>query len=216
MTQIVTAIFGSYDEVKPPLEQSVPCQFTLLTDNPMLEAPGWRRPVDYKSQAHPRLSAKKPKLQPWRYCIGDGPWIWIDGSFEIISPTFVEEVLAGADGHLLAQWEHPDRSCVYAEAVVSSVLPKYADVPVVEQAAHYREIGHPTLWGLWATGLIVYREPVDYLSGLWWAEMNRWGYQDQISQPVALRAAGMRPKGLPYGLRSNPWLKHHPHVDGTL
>jgi hypothetical protein len=162
---------------------------------------------------HPRMLAKEPKLRPWDYTLADGPWIWIDGAFEITSPTFVEEALEASQGHAISQWAHPWRDCVYGEAVASKPLPKYADVPVMEQALHYHKIGHPVRWGLWAAGLIVYREPLDYLADLWWAELNRWGFQDQISQPVALRHAGLRPHTLPYGLHQGPWLQWHPHRD---
>jgi hypothetical protein len=218
MTQVVSAVFGGYDEPNAPLAQSVPCWFTLLTDKHPTSTDGWNEVVVPRKidRRHPRLVAKKPKLRPWLYARGEGPWIWIDGSFEITSPTFVEEVLAASEDAPISQWVHPDRDCVYPEAFLSAKLAKYADVPVIEQVAHYHEIGHPARWGLWATGLIVYRERLDYLSDLWWAEMNRWGYQDQISQPVALRAAQLRPRALPHGLRSNPWLAHHTHVDGTV
>jgi hypothetical protein len=213
MTAIVSAIFGGYDQVKPIPPQSVECTFTMVTDSPDLEAPGWDVDIHQPSR-HPRMAAKGPKLQPWKH-VGGGPWIWIDASFQIVSPTFVEEVVAAADGHLLAQWEHPDRSCIYPEAELSATLAKYADTPVLRQAEHYRQAGHPVRWGLWAAGLIVYRDAVNDLADLWWAEMECWGYQDQISQPVALRATGIRPKGLPWGLRCNPWLRLVPHVDGT-
>jgi hypothetical protein len=156
------------------------------------------------------LQAKEPKLRPWDFTGGDGPWIWIDGSFEITSPTFVEEALTATTGPI-GQWEHPDRNCIYDEAAFCHAMPKYVDVPVLDQAEHYRRTGHPVGWGLWASGLIVYRERLDYLADLWWAEMNRWGYQDQISQPVALRRAGVRPVSLPGGLHRSPWLRWHNH-----
>jgi hypothetical protein len=215
MTAVVSAIFGGYDQPKPVPPQSTDCTFTMVTDDPDLEAPGWDLfVITDVGWLDPRMAAKVPKLRPWGFADG-GPWIWMDGSFQIMSATFVEEVVAAADGHLLAQWEHPDRTCIYPEAEVSATLPKYADTPVLKQAANYRVAGHPARWGLWAAGLIVYRDPVDDLADVWWNEMECWGYQDQISQPVALRATGMRPRGLPWGLRSNPWLRLVPHVDGT-
>jgi hypothetical protein len=215
MVQVVSAVFGEYDQPNTPLTQSVPCSFTLLTDHRPEHTDGWNEVVvPHKvDPRHPRTVAKEPKLRPWRYCRGEGPWIWLDASFEITSPTFVEEVLAASRGHAISQWAHPWRDCIYMEANESAKLPKYRGVPVIHQAAHYHDAGHPVRWGMWATGLIVYWEPLDYLADLWWAEMNRWGFQDQISQPVALRHAGLRPHTLPYGLHQGPWLRWHPHVD---
>lgn len=197
MTTVISANFGGYDTPKKHASQTVNCEFICLTE-PLTRS------------RHPRLEAKLPKLRPW-LVTDDGPWIWIDAAFEITSPTFVEEAVTAAAVGPIGQWRHPWRHCIYEEAEASHSLPKYRDVPVLRQAAHYHNVGHPAHWGLWATGLIVYREPLDYLADLWWAEMNRWGYQDQISQPVALRRAGLEPVSLPGGLHQSPWLKWHPH-----
>lgn len=197
MTAIISATFGGYDKTRFHTPQSVPFESRFFTDSG-------------EDRRHPRIAAKEPKLRPWRYA-GEGPWIWMDGSFEVVSPNFVKELIDATEGHAISQWTHPQRDDIYDEAVVSAPMPKYESQPIAEQADHYRKIGHPANWGLWATGLIVYRERCDYLADLWWAEMNAWGYQDQISQPVALRAAGMRPHPLPYNLYCNPWLRLHGH-----
>lgn len=194
MTTVVSANIGGFDTIKPRVEQSVPCEFVTVTEG---------------DGRHPRLAAKEPKLRPWRYS-DNGPWIWIDAAFEITSATFVEEALAAVGDGPIGQWVHPWRDCVFTEAH-ASIAPKYADTPVMAQAQHYFNIGHPRNWGLWCAGFIVYTEPADYLADLWGAEINRWGYQDQISQPVALRHAGMRPRPLPGGLHQSPWLRWHNH-----
>jgi hypothetical protein len=215
VTAVITGIYGTIDWPKPdPILQSVDCDYFMVTDNEYLRVPGWEMVYDPPDGRHPRMQAKKPKLSPWKFLLGDPPWIWIDGSMEIASSHFVEEALEAsfAFGNPLAQWAHPDRICIYPEADLSATLAKYDNTPVLEQADHYARIGHPKDWGLWATGLIVYNRPLPYLADLWWAEMNQWGYQDQISQPVALRAAGLRPVNLPHDLRVNPWIRLHSHL----
>lgn len=203
---IVSAIFGDYDHPKPPAIQAANCTYTLVTDQPC-EVDGWDVVAVYDDR-HPRVAAKEPKLRPWRYADGDA-WIWVDGAFRIDSQTFAQEAIEATE--LLGQWRHPYRGCVYEEVLASAGLPKYTETPVVEQGAHYRVIGYPEHAGVWATGLIVYRQQFDYLADLWWAELNRFGYQDQISQPVALRNAGITPTDLPHSLWNNPWLSWHPH-----
>lgn len=210
---IVTGIFGGFDAPKRPVFQTLNCRWTLVTDNPDIDVPGWNVHLVDGDHRHPRLAAKAPKLQPWRYTDGDGPWIWIDGAFEVMSATFAAEAIAATNGNLIGQWRHPWRDCIYEEARVVHGLRggKYDGYPALEQADHYRQLGHPVNWGLWATGLIVYTEPLDDLAERWWDEMNRWGYQDQISQPVVLRELGLRPTDLPGGLHRSPWLEWHPH-----
>lgn len=206
---VVSAIFGNHDNPKRPLRQSVPCNWKMVTDNPRLRARGWDLTVVADDGRHPRLQAKAPKLRPWDHIGGDGPWIWIDGSIEVISPTFVEDV-ANAAGRL-GQWVHPDRDCIYPEADLSATMAKYTATPVIEQAAHYRTLGHPQHWGLWAAGVIVYNDRLDNLADVWSAEIDRWGGQDQISEPVALREIGIRPTDLPHSLYANPWISVHQH-----
>lgn len=212
MIHIVTGIYGTIDHLKDIWQQTVPCTWNLVTDQAHLNPRGWNMIFEQQVDGrHPRLRAKEPKLRPWRY-VGDpgDVWIWVDGSMEIVNHRFAEELADGSEP--LSQWAHPDRVCIQPEAALSATLPKYFETPVLDQAAHYANIGHPDNWGLWATGLIVYRQPLPYLADLWWAEMNQWGYQDQISQPVALRAAGIRPVNLPFDLRSNPWIRLHSHL----
>lgn len=196
MTVAISANIGDFDTPKVHVPQTIDCEFITITEG---------------DGRHPRMAAKEPKLRPWDYN-PDGPWIWIDASFEITSPTFVAEALTATTGPI-GQWRHPWRSCIYDEAAEVERLTgqKYRGYPARQQAEHYLNVGHPPRWGLWATGLIVYTERLDYLADLWWAELNRWGYQDQISQPVALRNAGLRPVSLPGGLHESPWLRWHNH-----
>ena len=70
-------------------------------------------------------------------------------------------------------------------------------LPVHEQAAHYIKAGHPENYGVWWTGLIVRRHGCPDFGTPWLAEMTRWTYEDQISQPYVLGQAGLRPADIP-------------------
>jgi len=213
---VASCITGGYDRPKPIAKQSVDCDFVMFTDfhHPSWQGMGWDfQPIIKPLAGQERLLAKVPKMSPWSLVVGDGPWIWVDGHMEIISPTFVEEALDAVES--LGQWTHPDRDCIYTEAWFSQSLPKYRGMPLVKQADSYRFDGHPEHWGLWAAGLIVYKEPQVELGNLWVNECHRWSVQDQISEPPTLRILGLRPESLPYSLRDNPWIRIHPHKDGT-
>ena len=206
---VVSAIFGGYDKPSPPLPQSEDCSFTLVTDRPG-KVFGWDVVVEH-SDEHPRMASKWPKLRPWEYAPLDAhTWVWIDGAFQIRSETFVAEAVAASDAPV-SMWAHPWRDCLYDEAEASVPLAKYATTPVLEQAEHYRAQGFPEHAGLWAAGLIVYRKRCTELADAWQAEMERWGYQDQISLPVALASTQTPITALPYGLHQGPWLLWRPH-----
>jgi hypothetical protein len=209
---VVSAIYGRYDTVKPVLLQSVgDVDWVLVTDDTdtALDAQdrGWRAVLDPRPELHPNRAAKRAKFEPWRYT-GAGASVWIDGSYRVTSPEFVAGALALADP--IAQFVHPWRDCVFDEANASVVLAKYTGQPVVSQAAHYRAAGHPEHWGLWAAGVIArqHTPEIRYLGEKWTDETRQWSFQDQISQPYALRLSGLRPAALPGTHLINPWLKY--------
>jgi hypothetical protein len=46
------------------------------------------------------------------------------------------------------------------------------------------------------------------LGDVWGREINAWSFQDQISEPYALHAVGLRPASLPGSHMANGWLKY--------
>ena len=135
----------------------------------------------------------------------------MDASFRVFSPLFAAEATSGlTDDEPIAQFVHPWRDCLFAEAKESAGLAKYAGEPVLEQADAYSLAGHPESWGLWATGVIARRhtEAVCELGARWLEETYRWSFQDQISQPFALRETALRPAPLPGSHLATPWLAY--------
>lgn len=207
---VVTAIYDAYDVLKPVLPQvGADVDWVCVTDDPALQdgALGWRVVHEPRPGLHPNRAAKRPKYEPWRYTDA-GASVWVDGSFRVTSRAFVADVLALADP--IAQFVHPWRDCLVEEAAASVSLAKYDGEPVLAQAARYRAAGHPEHWGLWATGVIARRHTpeVRYLGEKWTDETQQWSFQDQVSQPYALRLAGLRPAALPGDHLTNPWLRY--------
>ena len=209
---LITAIYDGYDDLKPTMPQKgVNVDWVLVTDDEALKdeatARGWRVVYEPRPGVHPNRAAKHPKYEPWKYTDAEQS-VWVDASFRIVSPTMAAEALAHADP--IAQFAHPWRDCLFTEAKESAGLAKYAGEPVLEQAEDYRQAGHPENWGLWATGFIARRhtEAVRKMGWLWLAETYRWSFQDQISQPFALREKGLRPTALPGTHLATPWLAY--------
>lgn len=202
---VLTAIYDNYDLLHPFPPQDVLVEAICITDNPHLHAEGWtirHRP----SEQHPNLAAKHPKCCPWQHT-NNPSVIWIDGSFAVTSSAFVREALEYGP---VAQFTHPDRDCIYTEAAYSATLTKYADLPLTDQAAHYRAAGHPDRWGLWATGVIVrsHSSAVEQFGIDWLAECERWGYQDQISEAPMLNRHSLYPNPFPGTHLNNRWLRY--------
>lgn len=205
---ILTAIYDSYDTLKPVLyQEGVDVEWICVTDDPNLHAPGWLVVYEPHPELHPNRAAKRPKMLPWEYT--DAPSsVWIDASYRVVSPSFVSDVLAYASP--IAQFVHPWRGCLYSEAEESARLRKYDGEPCLEQVASYRDEEFPVNQGLWATGVIArhHTSQIRFMSEVWHSEIQRWSFQDQLSHPYALWTAGLRPTSLPGTHLANRWLAY--------
>lgn len=209
---ILTAVYDDYDTIKPTLPQEgVDVDWVFVTDTEdMADAGkemGWRVVYEPRPGVHPNRAAKRPKFLPWQYTTAPAS-VWVDASFRIRSSTFAKDAMLYADP--IAQFAHPWRDCLYAEAQVSKGLAKYAGEPIDEQADRYLTQGHPWQWGLWATGVIArwHTDPVRELGLAWLDETDALSFQDQISQSYVLRRTGLRPTSLPGDHLTNEWLTY--------
>ena len=221
---VLTAVMDSYDSLKPVYPQDgADVNWVCFTDSMQLlneselvvgrdkggqyesgmyHPTGWEirhydRPVD----VHPNRAAKRPKVNPAAYTTAPAS-VWLDASFRVVSPRFVADTVATAEAGLgIAQFGHPWRDSLYAEAEASIELPKYLSeiLTLRQQVEGYRNAGMPDHWGLWATGLIarVHRPEVLRWGRIWGAEIARNSFQDQVSHPYALWKCNLRPENLP-------------------
>lgn len=232
---VYTAIAGCYDELRPHVD--IPgVDFVAFIDRlDYDDVPGWDivpfpRSWPYPDSAFgadPRLQAKWFKIVAPVRSTDLGPWtnalwgyeytIWIDGSHEVTNPAFVDEALAdlGPDGFALHG--HPHWDCIYQEAQAAMGLAKYAGQPIRQQVDHYRAEGFPEHAGIWACGSMARArsDRLDELMLAWWAEIERWTVEDQISLPVVCRRLGVEPHMWPYWQIDWRWFRFHAHADGT-
>jgi hypothetical protein len=155
-----------------------------------------------------------PKILPQIFLPDYGTTIWVDGSHLITNPLFAQEAIESMGDSGMALYRHPWRDCIYEEAEASVGMRKYQDQPIRAQAAAYRAEGHPEHWGLWACGTLVRRNTpgIRQMDDMWWAEIQKWSYQDQISLPVVLRRMDFRPAEFQHHqVFGNPWTNIHNH-----
>ena len=203
---VYTAIFGGYDGLKQPPPQDVPCDFICYTDGEMPSRVGVWRVIRVKTdrRLHPRMQAKRFKILsheifpgvrylPFLFRRRFDISIWIDGGLQITSSSFVRDMRSRLGDGEWAMFVHPDRDCIYEEALLSITMPKYQHVPILPQVESYRSVVPPH-GGLYACTVIVRREPsterLKKVHMLWWEENTKWTYQDQLSLPFVLRSVG--------------------------
>jgi hypothetical protein len=205
---IITAVYDSYDTVKPVTPQTgVDVDWVLVTDSEPADAKGWRVVVEPRPDVPPNRAAKVAKFEPWRYT-DVSVSVWIDASFRVVSPDFAAAMLDYAKP--IAQFVHPWRNCLYDEATEIAALGKDPDGAAAWQVKRYREAGHPEGWGLWAAGVIARRHTaaVRRMGAAWAREVSAGSARDQVSQPFALRQAKLKPVALPGTHLANAWLKY--------
>jgi hypothetical protein len=210
---IITAIYDDYDSLKPILPQSiVDVDWVCVTDKPIADPQGWRVIVEPRPGQHPNVAAKRPKMLPWEYTAARCS-VWVDASFRIYSEMFASNLFNLLHGGIpIAQFKHPWRDCIYDEAAASTDLAKYRDQKEIihRQMARAREHAHPEHWGLWATGVIGRRHApeVQDFGKRWLRTCQEWSFQDQLSEAVHLRDAGLCPHNLSGNHLTNPWLSY--------
>lgn len=205
---ILTANYDAYDTVKPALAQAgVEVDWVLVTDHEPADAHGWRVVVEPCPDVLPVRAAKSAKFEPWKYTAAPAS-IWLDASFRVTSADFAAEALAYAKP--IAQFEHPWRDCLFAEAVEIAALGMDPEGVAAWQTKRYREAGHPVGWGLWASGVIARRHTaaVRRMGAAWAREVANGSARDQVSQPFVLREAKLRPAALPGTHLANKWLAY--------
>lgn len=202
---VVTSCYGGYDPIVAPVEQDIKVEWLCVTDQTDVPAP-WQPVIEPRPHLHPRMAAKVARCRPDLYTDADYT-IWLDTSGRLSQPSSAQRlVVEGLDDRDLAQFVHPERSDILAEAEVSAGMKKYAGQPCVPQVNYYRSQGYPIGFGLWATGCIV-RKNTDTMrrfGDAWLVEMMRWTWQDQLSEPFVLWSQGLHPAPLPGNLWSNP------------
>lgn len=198
---VITSVYDGYDPLRPQVEQTIAADWLCVSDGQSDIPARWTPIIERRPHLHPRMAAKLARCRPDLYT--DSPiTVWLDASAALTQPDSLEQLLAVLGDGLIAQYPHPERWSILAEADVSAQLRKYQHLPVHAQVAHYTTDGYPLGFGLWATGCIVRRNTPQtaQFGDMWLREMWRWGWQDQLSEPYALWRCDLRPVDLPGNL----------------
>jgi len=193
-------MYGDYDVPKPlrintNLGPNVEVQSIFYTDTPNLTVPGWKvRYVPMAGSLTNNMKAKWWKLNPFDACPDTDISCWVDAAVTVTNPNYLQYCLdcIGSDDWSLMR--HAERDCVYAEATFTAKVGRAYPDAMRLQSEHYRHLGHPERWGLFASTTNV-RRHTDEVAAVccdWWFECTRWSHQDQVSLPVVIRNSDLK------------------------
>lgn len=181
---IYTAFTGNYDSLKQPEFVDENCDYICFTDNPNLKSDFWKIIPMEESTLDNNRKAKQYKVLPHKYLKDYKYSFWLDGTFKIKGSIREYIYCFLKEGSKILNVVHTERDCIYDEAAISPLFPRYPRVLIEEQVARYESEGFPRHYGLPVLGAIfrVHNDPeVIGLMEDWWEEIIRYSNQDQIS-----------------------------------
>jgi hypothetical protein len=212
MRVVYTAVTAGRDTLEPPGDLPPGWRAVCFTDDEA-EHPGWEvRPVIHRHGDSVR-DARRHKLLPHRYFPAAEISLWLDGNFQVVCDldALVEECLRRHD---LAFHAHPQRDCVYEEAIACINRGKDEPGTIVRQIVRYAVAGYPERHGLPATGVVLRRHvpAVERFNQRWWEELERGSRRDQLAVGWALRREGMEYATFSSDLWKGPLFRFRPHI----
>lgn len=165
------------------------CRCLVFSDDPSLEVPDQVTVVhDPLRGLDPNRASRRAKLAPEDY-LPDTDWsIYIDNNARLAEAPerLVKRCLAmQSDGWFFAT-RHPERDCIFDEAVACIDLQRDDPRRIESQIAHYRSLGMPENWGLLHGGCLIRRHRAigsREFGRSWYEHVLAYSRRDQLSFP---------------------------------
>jgi hypothetical protein len=183
---VFTCITGDYDHVNEPKFYSNNCDYYLLSD---------KRPERLKGMQWIDIDAIVPEkvvdnIRRNRFCKINAPYIfseykysiYMDGTIKIFGDLnkYINKI--GKSG--IAIFRHPERNCIYSEAVACAVRNADNFNGIYTQVTDYLNEGMPYHFGLFECTILIRdnSNPICRKIMLdWWNEVFNRSYRDQLS-----------------------------------
>ena len=214
---VYTAITNHRDTLLEPEYIPSNTTFVCFTDMPVTSKHWEIRPVKHYSK-DVRRTARWYKANSHILFPESSYTCWIDGS--IIVKEDIRSMLSLVEsGNLIASHIHPQRNCLYAEALRCLELRLDNKKVLLEAISRYKNHGFGNNQGLYETPVILRKtsEKIAVFNEIWWQEIDTGSCRDQISFPYALHVADLKCSILPGNLTVEPlspffYLKKHHYL----
>jgi len=202
---VITANTGKFEKPVPYVEQSVPYDFHMFTDENF--------PPRYCSMT-PRLQARIPKMFGWQMAPGYDYYIWVDSSCALLHPDSVKWFIVMCAKFDFVVFKHPSRNTIREEADYLKqrlrmncdyITTRYKNELIDEQMKVIED--DPTYVDnrLIASTAFAYRncEKIHNAMIQWWYHTSRFHSVDQLSFPYVLFKSWCSVNVIPVPMRQN-------------
>lgn len=207
---IYTAIFGNKDILRPPInfKSSADVKYYLFTDGKSFV------PYPYEQiTVEPKFSdisknAREIKLNGiGKNCLVNFDYLmWHDANIQVNHSEILKLLEINKEFNLSA-FKHPNRICVYSEAI--ACINKSKDDPflILFQISKYFLFGLPANYGLNATGILLIKNslPTQKFMKSWWLEVHNFSRRDQLSLPFILYKSNLEINNLEGNIYDNDY-----------
>lgn len=206
---VYTCITGDYDVLRDPVDYDPNLNYICFTNNRNMHSNTWN--IQYISD-HGLDNihlARYVKLFPHVFLKEYDTSIWVDGKYQI-KADLKEYVAEYEKTKSMLCFPHPQRDCIYDEAIACKLVKKGIPEDIDRQIDEYRKMKYPAENGLYETGCIVRNhqdEMVRTIMNDWWREITKYSYRDQISLPYILWKYDYLPDICDLDINENRWLR---------
>lgn len=213
MRYVYTAITGARDRPRAIDSAAPGWRYVCFTDGD--GHPDWDVRPAVRTHDDPVRNARAHKLRPDVYLPDAEVSLWLDGNLEVACELdeLVERYLAEAD---IAMHRHPQRDCLYAEALACIERDKDDPATIARHVLRYATEGVGAHGGLAATGVVLRRHTprVAAFNCRWEEELQQGSRRDQLSVGYALDATGLNYARFESDCWRGPLFAYHPHDGG--
>lgn len=203
MSDIVlySCVTNNYDKVEKTLLSSVGLaepgvRFVLFTDSlPFGGKPvphkdkeskiAWElRPLVWKHPICSRRTSRFHKVNSHKLDLNADCTIWVDGSQRLKPVSLVTQLVNPLiSRYSLASFKHPERTCVYQEMQACRKYRKDNPILMRDQINAYKLEGYPPYNGLVETACVLRKQTtqIEEFNRLWWDQICKYSYRDQLS-----------------------------------
>lgn len=181
-----TCIVDDYDCLRDPVVVTDRWKYICFTNNSKVTSNIYEI-VEISDNIHPVKLARKYKILAPDIGTHQDIFIWHDANMQVNCD--LNEFVRRLGNSDLMLSVHPERNCLYKEALRCIELKKDNKEILSKQIIRYHNLKMPYHWGLYATGVLIRRrfdQRTFKLYTDWWKEVENYSRRDQISLPFCL------------------------------